>query len=312
MEKHRTCRLFVVWILTSMGAISAAELQQWNAVIRPKYTGFNYEFDIRNDLIRQRHLLQTEIVSSTTLAYPQEKDLLTKINEFYADKNNMAMFCVLPVMIIIYGGCSAIYCAAKCRRYIRKRHTRSSNHHDDKAHINNEDQNDVSNSEFINIPPSETGSPRTFISPPAPTGPTPLPWYTPADPMVPPPSSVPPKFTRGQNHRQTNHGDDRHRAYKDILQVKRPMYGTNGYKDEPKGHICDLYGMASPEHSTDISGRDSVMSYKNELLARFDALSTFTMAKKAANILRTGSNSTKKEPDLFNGKPKQKMIFIAE
>ncbi|XP_067670325.1 uncharacterized protein [Haliotis asinina] len=307
MEKHRTYRLFVVWIVTSMGAISAAGLQQGNATIRPKYAGFNYEFDIRNDLIRQRHLLQAETISSTTLAYPQEKDLLTKINEFYADKNNMAMFCVLPVMIIIYGGCSAIYCAAKCRRYIRKRHTRSSNHHDDKTHLNSED---VSNSEFIDIPPSETGSPRTLGSPPAPTGPTPLPWYTPADPMVPPLSSLPPKFTRGHNHRQTNHGDDRHRTYKDILQIKKPMCGTSGYKDEPQGHICDMYGMAFPEHSND--GRDSVVSYKDELLARFDALSTFTMAKKAANILRTGTNSTNKEPDLFNGKPKQKMIFIAE
>ncbi|XP_046342490.1 uncharacterized protein LOC124123235 [Haliotis rufescens] len=307
MEKHSTYPLLVVLILTRMGVIVADELQ--NTVLRRKNPGFNYEFDIRNDVIRKRHLLQTEIVSSTTIASPQDKDLLTKINEFYADKNNMAMFCVLPVMIIIYGGCSAIYCAAKCRRYIRKRHVRLSGH-DDKARLTNKDQNDVSNSEFISIPPRGTDSPRTFISPGAPMGPRPLPWYTPTDPMVP--SPVPPRLSRGQISRQSNHSDEKQRDYKDILHIKQPMYGTNGHEHEPQAHICHMYRMTSPEHAADISGRDSVMSYKDELLARFDALSTFTMAKKAANILRTGSNSTKKEPDLFNGRPKQKMIFIAE
>uniref|UniRef100_A0A2C9KMK3 Uncharacterized protein n=1 Tax=Biomphalaria glabrata TaxID=6526 RepID=A0A2C9KMK3_BIOGL len=44
-----------------------------------------------------------------------------KIEEFYSDKNNMAMYCVLPILVFIYGGCSAIYCIHKCRLYMRRR-----------------------------------------------------------------------------------------------------------------------------------------------------------------------------------------------
>lgn len=31
------------------------------------------------------------------------------------------MFCVLPIMVLIYGGCSSIYCIYKCRQYLRRR-----------------------------------------------------------------------------------------------------------------------------------------------------------------------------------------------
>ncbi|XP_059164116.1 uncharacterized protein LOC131947048 [Physella acuta] len=50
-----------------------------------------------------------------------DKSIWQKIEEFYSDKNNMAMYCVLPVLILIYGGCSAIYCIHKCRVYLRRR-----------------------------------------------------------------------------------------------------------------------------------------------------------------------------------------------
>ncbi|GFN96148.1 LOW QUALITY PROTEIN: hypothetical protein PoB_002265400 [Plakobranchus ocellatus] len=46
-------------------------------------------------------------------------------HHFYSDKNNMAMYCVLPIMVLIYGGCASIYCIHKCRLYIRrKKHKR--------------------------------------------------------------------------------------------------------------------------------------------------------------------------------------------
>ena len=33
----------------------------------------------------------------------------------------MAMYCVLPIMVLVYGGCSAIYCVHKCRQYMKGR-----------------------------------------------------------------------------------------------------------------------------------------------------------------------------------------------
>lgn len=43
-----------------------------------------------------------------------------KISDFYSDKNNMAMYLVLPVLFLLYGGCCMIYSIAKCRRYLRR------------------------------------------------------------------------------------------------------------------------------------------------------------------------------------------------
>lgn len=49
------------------------------------------------------------------------------VEKFYEDKNNFAMFLVLPIIVIVYGGCAVIYCIARCRRYAkrRKRKTKS-------------------------------------------------------------------------------------------------------------------------------------------------------------------------------------------
>ncbi|CAG5115779.1 unnamed protein product, partial [Candidula unifasciata] len=54
------------------------------------------------------------------------KSVWQKIEEFYSDKNNMAMYCVLPILILIYGGCSSIYCIHKCRHISKDANTRGS------------------------------------------------------------------------------------------------------------------------------------------------------------------------------------------
>ena len=51
--------------------------------------------------------------SSTTMA----KDLgETEYKAFLDDPYNMAMYVVLPTMIVVYGGCCFIYCMAKLHR----------------------------------------------------------------------------------------------------------------------------------------------------------------------------------------------------
>ncbi|KAH3809646.1 hypothetical protein DPMN_138021 [Dreissena polymorpha] len=47
------------------------------------------------------------------------------IETFYADKNNFAMYLVLPIIVLVYGGCAVIYCIARCRRYIRRKKKKS-------------------------------------------------------------------------------------------------------------------------------------------------------------------------------------------
>lgn len=41
-------------------------------------------------------------------------------DEFFDNKNNIAMYIVVPILFLCYGGCAGIYCCYKCRLYIRK------------------------------------------------------------------------------------------------------------------------------------------------------------------------------------------------
>ena len=97
-----------------------------------------------NDVILDRHIRET--LDTTTEAQQEaEKDTWAKLTEFYADNNNMAMYLVLPLIILVYGGCSVIYCVAKCRRYMRKKHQRKLR--EDKVHLNSDDKNDLNQEE---------------------------------------------------------------------------------------------------------------------------------------------------------------------
>ncbi|OWF56717.1 hypothetical protein KP79_PYT20176 [Mizuhopecten yessoensis] len=50
-----------------------------------------------------------------------DKSVWQQIEEFYDDKNNFAMYLVLPLLVFVYGGCSLIYCIAKCRKHLKKK-----------------------------------------------------------------------------------------------------------------------------------------------------------------------------------------------
>ncbi|CAL1530001.1 unnamed protein product [Lymnaea stagnalis] len=81
----------------------------------------------------------------TSNATSGDKSVWDEIEEFYSDKNNMAMYCVLPILILIYGGCSGIYCIHKCRQYLRRRsHKRLKEEDCDSL---NSDKNDLNQEE---------------------------------------------------------------------------------------------------------------------------------------------------------------------
>lgn len=53
-------------------------------------------------------------------ATPVDNSLWGQIEQFYSDKNNMAMYLVLPLIVLVYGGCSLIFCIYKCMGYCKK------------------------------------------------------------------------------------------------------------------------------------------------------------------------------------------------
>ncbi|XP_076435328.1 uncharacterized protein LOC143275238 [Babylonia areolata] len=57
----------------------------------------------------------------------------------------MAMYCVLPLIVLVYGGCSAIYCVHKCHRYFRRR--RHKHRHSDTESLVAEDEGNDLNQE---------------------------------------------------------------------------------------------------------------------------------------------------------------------
>ena len=62
-----------------------------------------------------------KLLNATTAAPPavvEEKSFIEKVEEFYEDKNNFAMYLVLPCIVLVYGGCAAIYCCYKCRQQL--------------------------------------------------------------------------------------------------------------------------------------------------------------------------------------------------
>ena len=55
---------------------------------------------------------------------PELSRVKRDINEFYSDPSNRAMYLVLPLIILVYGGCASIFCIYKLRKYLKKRKRR--------------------------------------------------------------------------------------------------------------------------------------------------------------------------------------------
>ncbi|KAK7480457.1 hypothetical protein BaRGS_00028274, partial [Batillaria attramentaria] len=61
--------------------------------------------------------MATTVPSETTVAETSD-DGTKKYGSFLDDPYNMAMYVVLPVMVLVYGGCCVIYCCARLHRYL--------------------------------------------------------------------------------------------------------------------------------------------------------------------------------------------------
>lgn len=76
---------------------------------------FLFQYDNNNSGIA--HI---RVKRSNESSVPQ-KQYANAVEEFYADPNNRAMYLVLPLIVLIYGGCSSIYCIHKCCRYVKRK-----------------------------------------------------------------------------------------------------------------------------------------------------------------------------------------------
>ena len=118
------------------------------------------------------------------------------VEEFYDDKNNLAMYLVLPIIVIVYGGCAVIYCIARCRRYIKRKKKKSKA--DDQAFFENEplDGDDNGSQRHPSIPVisssqnggnamprdgAQTSSEVSLSLDPDSGNETPLPWQVPGE-----------------------------------------------------------------------------------------------------------------------------------
>lgn len=74
------------------------------------------------------------------------------VEKFYDDKNNFAMYLVLPVIVLVYGGCAVIYCVARCRRYMKKKKKKAKDA--DKSLVDNEPEDNTTTDPPVRGQPS--------------------------------------------------------------------------------------------------------------------------------------------------------------
>lgn len=75
-------------------------------------------FPIDSGDVRIGRKLLNATTPAPVAAVAEDKSFFEQVEEFYEDKNNFAMYLVLPCIVLVYGGCSAIYCCYKCRQQL--------------------------------------------------------------------------------------------------------------------------------------------------------------------------------------------------
>ncbi|ESO96174.1 hypothetical protein LOTGIDRAFT_160162 [Lottia gigantea] len=305
-------------------------------------------------MLRKLLELTTESTATSTET-PAEIDngFFAQVSTFYADKNNMAMFLVLPLIVLLYGGCSSIYCISKCRRYLRKRKHKKMAKSEDEERLTENEPNNLNQDMGTDFPKDDTDKNISVFTT---DRTTPLPWQVPektttavvhqstrGESVISPSNkSKPPTFPQKRPSSRDNSNyeepiplqvipNDEYEIPKRELPEGRRPYSKARFppidQPSPVGQMAPVRQVPSPSEKPlnvanrnlidaalrpSSNGRESVstIAMKDELLARFDAFSTFAMAKKAADILRV--NSLGSQPKEHHGKPKNKLIFIAE
>ena len=199
-----------------------------------------YPNDIENHHGRKLLGTTTEETAAPNPTQTEEaKTIWEKIEEFYEDKNNFAMYLVLPCIVLVYGGCAMIYCIAKCRQYFKRKKDRKDKkrlqddtddqeYDDDAIRNNNNNERRVSSAvEEKTLHPAKAGVVAAAVHQDRPyskasvsdvrmeQSETPLPWAIPDDEPYPtkkqpPPARPPPPRHPPANDRLASDNPDDH------------------------------------------------------------------------------------------------------
>ncbi|XP_076453513.1 uncharacterized protein LOC143288770 [Babylonia areolata] len=353
---------------------------QWN-VDSPRFKELVFD----EETVPVRHLLNANETLETTASPPEEdKSIWEEIEEFYSDSNNMAMYCVLPLIVLVYGGCSAIYCIYKCRRYFRRRGKHKRLNNEDTSSVSGDERNDLNQEADSEGQPIKTVSGSTWEDNSAAftdvgynvqRKKTPLPWDTPQktnqvqrqDSFVDngTAQSRDGNYSSAGSRESTSMALEREREKLDRPVEVKPSPVVEDNRETPPVTRPPLHSAVSPREETTTSqppqprplqivpisqkeyqrqmevwdplhnrpfdsrasgvetersrnGRESSWSIRDEIMAKYDALTSLAMAKKTADVLRSSSNNDPNmdrghRPDTLRRKPgKKKLIFIAE
>lgn len=213
-----------------------------------------------------------------------DKSVWQKIEEFYDDKNNFAMFLVLPMLVIVYGGCSLIYCIAKCRRrFKKKKHKKMTKFVDEKDEEDDEPITDRDRHRRDDPSQDRRGGKQTSTSDvrvgmERENSGTPLPWQVPDDKESLYPQKNPPRKPRNGHPSPPPPYDDADMIPMQKRSMNRPMMNT-------------------------------VSNPGNDNNRNLNAMESYAMAKQAAELLRQDAFCQPIGPGY---KKQRRMVFVAE
>ncbi|XP_033759967.1 uncharacterized protein LOC117342089 [Pecten maximus] len=184
-----------------------------------------------------------------------DKSIWQEIEEFYEDKNNFAMYLVLPLLVFVYGGCSLIYCIAKCRRHLKKKKHKQSKF--DRQDIDDDegpltDRNDTEEPRQERRGAKQTSASDVRVAVDRENTSTPLPWQVPDDKESLYPHKNPPPRKPEQRNAMNNHPNNHSSPpppYDDFggkPVMNRPMVNTvsNPGNDHRNRNAMESYAMA--------------------------------------------------------------------
>ncbi|KAL4220034.1 hypothetical protein ACF0H5_020446 [Mactra antiquata] len=214
----------------------------------------------------------TNIDTSGGILHRRKRDLSwDDVETFYEDKNNFAMYLVLPIIVLVYGGCAVIYCIARCRRYLRRRRKKP---HQKREIIEDEPTDEPQTTHIPSVPvsrnpngntthrgegASSSSDVRVSVERDAET---PLPWQVPANGAAVV-TAVPPRSDRKKTNAFNNRGYENDYeekkqppppSYDEMYQPNRPMSKPPPYEEKGirhrRGSVEEIITLEAPKNDT--------------------------------------------------------------
>ncbi|XP_069103639.1 uncharacterized protein [Argopecten irradians] len=238
--------------------------------------------------VSESGFMARKLLNSNATVAEEEQSFWRKIEVFYEDKNNFAMYLVLPLLVFVYGGCSLIYCIAKCRRHLKKKK------HKQKFDRQDVDDDDIPITERTDVqePRQERrGGKQTSASDvrvAVDRDTTPLPWQVPDDKesLYPQKTAPPPRKSEPRNAMNNHHNN-----HPNNHPSPPPPYDDFGGKPAMNRPMVNTISNPGNDH-------------RNR-----NAMESYAMAKQAAELLRQEDHY---RPGGGGYKKAKRLVFVAD